>query len=226
MSTPPRTGPTAAEPSDDGRPVSVYLLDDHELLRRGLVAFLRNMGGFDVVGESGSAAEAGRRIPALRPDVALLDVKLPDGSGVEVCRQIRSRDPRIQVLMITSFDDEEARLASTLAGAAGFVLKDIDSEGLCRAVRRVAAGENLMSTDQRHQAIEAAAPRSGDPRWNSLTAQEQRIVRLLAEGLSNRQIAERLGLGEKTVKNYVSSILHKLGFARRTQAAVYALTTD
>ncbi len=221
------TDTVAVDAAAEDTPIRVYLLDDHELLRRALVSFLHSVGGFSVVGESGTAGEAVRRIPALRPDVALIDIRLPDGSGVEVCRHVRSRDPAIKVLMITSFDDDEARLASFGAGASGVVLKDIYSDDLCRTVRRVAAGETLPApaTDAQ-ESPRPSATRPGDPRVAALTGQEQRILVLLGEGLSNRQIAERLTIGEKTVKNYVSSILHKMGFERRTQAAVFAVTTE
>jgi len=213
--------------TEDGAqaPVRVYLLDDHELLRRGLREVLEDAGGFEVVGETGSARVAARRIPALRPHVALLDVRLPDGSGVEVCRQVRARDPKIRALMVTTYDDDESRLAAAVAGAAGFVLKQIDAGELVAAVRRVAAGEVLIDTEQRQHAVERVT--SGpDARVQVLTGQERRVLGLLAEGLSNRQIGERLGLTEKTVKNYVYKVLLKLGFERRTQAAVFGARVD
>lgn len=216
---------SAAGGVDPGiRAVSVYVVDDHELLRRGLVAFLTEVGGFRVVGDSGSAREAMRRIAALRPDVMLLDVHLPDGSGIEICRHVRGIDPRIKALMLTSFDDEQARLAAMLAGASGFALKEVHSEALCEAIRRVAAGDVLRESALRAGTTVAsgvATPR--DPRLAGLTGQEQRVLALLGEGLSNRQIGERLTISEKTVKNYVSSILAKLGFQRRSQAAVFAV---
>lgn len=202
--------------------VTVFILDDHELVRRGMRDLLTETGGFHVVGESGSAQEAIRRIPALRPDVALLDVRLPDGSGLDVCREVRALDPSITVLMITSFDDEDAMLGAAAAGAAGFVLKQVRGTDLAQALRRVAAGEVLLDRAQ----AEAAArrlhgPRRTDPRLAVLTGQEQRILDLIVEGLTNRQIGERLHIAEKTVKNHVTNVLVKLGFERRTQAAVF-----
>lgn len=214
------TGPDAVEPAP--RPIRVFILDDHELVRRGMRDLLTETGGFQVVGESGSAQEAIRRIPALRPDVALLDVRLPDGSGLDVCREVRSRDHGIKVLMITSFDDEEALVEATTAGAAGFVLKQVRGTDLAQAVRRVASGDVLLDRAQ----IEATArrlhaPRPIDPRLAVLTGQEQRILDLIVEGMTNRQIGERLHIAEKTVKNHVTNVLVKLGFERRTQAAVF-----
>ncbi len=210
----------APDESSSARVIRVFLLDDHELVRRGLRDILASTGDFDVVGESGSAQEAGRRIPALRPDIALLDVRLPDGSGIEVCRQVRARDPRIRAVMVTTYDNEEARLSATLAGASGFVLKQIRGGDLVGSLRRVAAGENLVDP-----ADLARRARSGsaDPRLSALTPQERRILTLIAEGLTNRQIGERLRISEKTVKNHVTQILGKLGFSRRTQAAVFAV---
>ena len=211
--------------NDQGRgvevPIRVFILDDHDMIRRGLRDFLADAGGFEVVGESASAREAARRIPALRPRVALLDVQLQDGSGVEVCRQVRARDPEIQVLMVTTYDDAEACLAAALAGASGFVLKQIRGGDLVDAVRRVAAGESLLDREAVVEAARAARPAPDvDPRVAALTGQEQRILNLIADGLTNRQIGEQLGIGENTVKNYVTKLLVKLGLARRTQAAV------
>jgi two-component system, NarL family, response regulator DevR len=202
--------------------VRVFILDDHELVRRGMRDLLTETGGFELVGESGSAQEAIRRIPALRPDVALLDVRLPDGSGLDVCREVRALDPTIKVLMITSFDDEDAMVAAGLAGAAGFVLKQVRGTDLARAVRRVAAGEMLLDRRQAEAiARRLHGSRYVDPRLAVLTGQEQRILDLIVEGLTNRQIGERLHIAEKTVKNHVTNVLVKLGFERRTQAAVF-----
>ncbi|WP_377645549.1 response regulator [Oryzobacter terrae] len=206
-------------------PVRVFLLDDHEIVRRGLRDLLTGTPGFDVVGESGSAREAARRIPALRPDVAVYDVRLPDGSGVEACREVRSVDPSIAGLILTSFDDEQALATAVLAGASGFLLKDIRGNGLVDAIRRVAAGENLLDTeraDRLREAWRSATP--VDRRLNELSPQERRILDHVAAGLTNRQIGSAMHLAEKTVKNYVTSVLAKLGMERRTQAAVYVAT--
>jgi DNA-binding NarL/FixJ family response regulator len=203
------------------RPVRVYLLDDHEMLRRGVRDMLLEADGFEVVGESGSAPEATRMIPALRPDVALLDVQLPDGSGIEVCRHIRTQDPHIRALMLTTFDDDEARLAAALAGASGFVSKRIRGSDLVESVRRVARGEVLLDAQAAADAVHRARAAAEDPRLASLTGQEKRVLDLIADGLTNRQIGERLGIGENTVKNYVTGVLLKLGLTRRTQAAVF-----
>jgi two-component system, NarL family, response regulator DevR len=203
--------------------IRVYLLDDHEVVRRGLRELLEREDDIEVVGESGSAQEAGRRIPALRPDVAVLDARLPDGSGIDVCREIRSRDESIKALILTSYDDDEALFAAIMAGAAGYVLKEVRGSDLVDGIRRVAAGQSLLDPAVTAQVLKRL--RSGpqeDPRLAELTSQERRILSLIADGLSNRQIADEMYLAEKTVKNYVSSLLAKLGFERRTQAAVFA----
>ena len=200
--------------------IRVFLLDDHELVRRGVRELLEGEGDVEVVGEAGSAAEALARVPAARPHVAVLDVRLPDGDGVEVCRELRSRFPDLACLMLTSFSDDEALLRAVMAGAAGYVLKDIRGGDLLGAVRTVAAGGSLL--DARSTAHVLARLRDGrtaDP-LDVLTEQERRILELIGEGLTNRQIGERLYLAEKTVKNHVSSVLAKLGLQRRTQAAV------
>ncbi len=206
------------------RPVRIFLLDDHEIVRRGLRDLFEAEDDFVVVGESGSAVEASSRIPALHPDVAVLDGRLPDGSGVDVCRSIRSVDPTIQALILTSYDDDEALFAAIMAGAAGYVLKQIGSTDLVDAVRRVAAGQSLLDPAVTHRVLERlrAGPDNEPDELSQLTSQERKILELIAEGLTNRQIAERIFLAEKTVKNYVSSILMKLGLERRTQAAVLA----
>jgi len=203
--------------------IRVFLLDDHEVVRRGLRELLEAEGDVEVVGEAGSAEEALNRIPPTQPDVAVLDVRLPDGDGVEVCREVRSRHPEIQCLMLTSFSDDEALFQAIMAGAAGYLLKQIKGTDLLDAVRRVAEGQSLLDPAVTARVLERL--RTGpetDERLEQLTDQERKILDLIAEGLTNRQIAERVHLAEKTVKNYVSNLLAKLGMERRTQAAVYA----
>ncbi|MCO4254157.1 response regulator [Pseudarthrobacter cellobiosi] len=201
--------------------IRVFILDDHELVRRGLQDLLESEG-FVVVGMSGSAAEAARRIPALHPDVAILDARLPDGTGIEVCRDVHSVDETINCLILTSYDDEQALRGAVLAGASGYVLKEIGGTDLIGALRRAARGESLFDADLKARIIQGLAePKRVDPRVASLTRQERRVLELVGEGLTNRQIGERMLLAEKTVKNYVSSLLAKLGFERRTQAAVH-----
>lgn len=204
-------------------PVSVYLLDDHEVVRAGLRTLLEASGDIEVVGESASAVDAVHRIPAVRPDVALLDARLPDGSGIEVCRAIRSVDPSLRALILTSYDDDQALVAAIMAGAAGYVLKDVRGPDLLEAIRRVAAGQSLMSPALVQRVMDRV--QNGPPvapELSRLTPQELRLLRHISEGLTNRQISERMFLAEKTVKNYVSALLHKLGLERRTQAAVLA----
>ncbi|MFI6586127.1 response regulator [Embleya sp. NPDC050493] len=216
--------PTASSP-DSPAAIRVFLLDDHEIVRRGLADLLGAEPDIEIVGESASALEAMRRIPALRPDVAVLDGRLPDGSGVDVCRAVRSSFPEINALILTSYDDEDALFSAIMAGAAGYVLKQIRGADLVRAVREVAAGRSLLDPAVTTKVLERVRTGSTeDPRVASLSDQERRIFDLVAEGLTNRQIAERLHLAEKTVKNYVSTMLHKLGFERRVQAAVFAGT--
>jgi len=205
--------------------IRVFLLDDHEVVRRGVRELLEadSQGEVEVVGEAGTAEEALRRLPAVRPDVAVLDVRLPDGNGVEVCREIRSNHPEVRCLMLTSFADDEALFDAIMAGAAGYVLKQVRGSDLVDNVKRVAAGQSLLDPSVTATVLERL--RRGpeeDPGAPHLTDQERRILDLLAEGLTNRQIGERLYLAEKTVKNYVSNLLMKLGMHRRTEAAVYA----
>ncbi|HEU5109723.1 MAG TPA: response regulator transcription factor [Micromonosporaceae bacterium] len=203
--------------------IRVFLLDDHEVVRRGLRELLEQQGDIEVVGESGSAAEAARRIPALRPDVAILDGRLPDGSGIDVCRDVRAVDSSIKGLILTSYEDDEALFAAIMAGAAGYVLKQIRGTDLVDAVRRVAAGQSLLDPAVTARVLERIRHGVEQPReLQSLTEQERRILEHIAEGLTNREIASRMFLAEKTVKNYVSSLLAKLGLERRTQAAVLA----
>ncbi|HEY8534285.1 MAG TPA: response regulator transcription factor [Micromonospora sp.] len=203
--------------------IRVFLLDDHEVVRRGLIDLLHSAGDIEVVGESGSAQEAVRRIPALRPDVAILDARLPDGNGIDVCREIRAVDPSIKGLILTSYEDDEALFAAIMAGAVGYVLKQIRGTDLVDAVRRVANGQSLLDPAVTQRVLERIRSGVEEPReLRALTEQERRILEYIAEGLTNREIAARMYLAEKTVKNYVSSLLAKLGLERRTQAAVLA----
>jgi two-component system response regulator DevR len=204
-------------------PVRVFLLDDHEVVRRGLRELLESEDDLEVVGEAGTAAEALARIPATRPDVAVLDIRLPDGDGVEVCRDVRARHPEIHCLILTSYSEDEALFQAIMAGASGYLLKQVKGTDLVDGVRRVASGQSLLDPSVTAAVLERL--RTGpepDERLGRLTDQERRILDLVADGLTNRQIAEQVHLAEKTVKNYVSNILSKLGMQRRTQAAVYA----
>jgi len=207
--------------------VKVFLVDDHEVVRRGLLDLLASDPDLEVIGEAGSVAEAMARIPALRPDVAVLDVRLPDGNGVELCRDLLSDLPDLRCLMLTSFTSDEAMLDAILAGASGYVVKDIKGMDLAKAIKDVGSGKSLL--DNRAAAalmtkLRGEAERS-DP-LSGLTAQERTLLGLLGEGLTNKQIAARMFLAEKTVKNYVSRLLAKLGMERRTQAAVFATRLD
>jgi DNA-binding NarL/FixJ family response regulator len=206
-----------------GNAVRVFLLDDHEIVRRGVRELLEAGGDLEVVGEAGTAAEALARIPPTQPDVAVLDVRLPDGDGVEVCREIRSAHPDIQCLMLTSFADDEALFQAIMAGASGYVLKQIKGADVVEAVRAVASGRSLLDPSVTARVVERLRDGSEeDELLARLSPQERNILRLIADGLTNRQIAEQVHLAEKTVKNYVSNLLSKLGMERRTQAAVYA----
>ena len=200
----------------------MFLVDDHEVVRRGVAALLESEQDIEVIGEAGTAEQAIARIPAVRPDVAVLDVRLPDGSGVDVCREIRSRVPEIACLMLTSYADDDALFDAVMAGAAGYVLKQIHGSDLVGAVRTVASGQSLLDPQTTaamlHRLRDQAARK--DP-LAALSEQERHILELIGEGLTNRQIGERLFLAEKTVKNYVSSILSKLEVARRAEAAAY-----
>ncbi len=201
----------------------MFLLDDHEVVRRGLADLLQASGDIEVVGESGSAPEAARRIPALRPDVAILDARLPDGNGIDVCRDVRAVDSSIKGLILTSYEDDEALFAAIMAGASGYVLKQIRGTDLVDAVRRVAGGQSLLDPAITTRVLDRIRSGVEQPReLQSLTEQERRILEYVAEGLTNREIAGKMFLAEKTVKNYVSSVLAKLGLERRTQAAVLA----
>jgi two-component system response regulator DevR len=202
-------------------PIRVFLLDDHEIVRRGIADLLSVADDMEVVGEAGTAAEALRRIPAVRPDIALLDGRLPDGSGIDVCRDIRSSYPTIGCLILTSYDDDDALVAAVMAGAAGYLLKEIRGSSLLDGIRQVKAGRSLLDPTVIERVMRRL--RTGeeqDPRLTGLTQRDRDILDLIAEGLTNRQIGERLFLAEKTVKNYVSALLAKLGMQRRTQAAV------
>ncbi|MBM9620418.1 response regulator transcription factor [Streptomyces zhihengii] len=204
--------------------ITVFLVDDHEVVRRGVHELLSGEADIEVVGEAGTAADALVRIVATAPDVAVLDVRLPDGSGVEVCREIRSQNENIACLMLTSFADDEALFDAIMAGASGYVLKAIRGNELLTAVRDVAAGRSLLDPVATARVLERLRdgnkPR-GDDLLAHLTDQERRILDLIGEGLTNRAIGERLHLAEKTIKNYVSSLLSKLGMERRSQAAAY-----
>ncbi|HEY7106405.1 MAG TPA: response regulator transcription factor [Acidimicrobiia bacterium] len=207
--------------------IRVFLLDDHEIVRRGVRELLEAEDDIEVVGEAGSAEEALNRIPPTRPDVAVLDVRLAEGSGVEVCRDIRSRLPEVRCIMLTSFSDDEALMQAVVAGASGYLLKQIRGTDIVDAVRRVAAGQSLLDgavTERILQQFRRGAEE--DERLKMLTNQERRILALIAEGMTNRQIGEQMHLAEKTVKNYVSNLLAKLGMERRTQAAVFATRLD
>ncbi|WP_344486365.1 response regulator transcription factor [Glycomyces endophyticus] len=207
----------------DTATIRVFLLDDHEVVRRGLCDLLERDGDIEVVGEASDVAEAMRRLPAARPQVAVLDAQLPDGNGVEVCRMIKEQDPDVAVVILTSYEDDATLFTAIEAGAAGFLLKQVRGNDLIEAVRTLAAGGSLL--DARVTGAVMQRLRSGPPKASeleSLSEQEQRILELIGEGLTNRQIAERMHLAEKTVKNYVTRVLAKLGLERRTQAAVLA----
>jgi two-component system response regulator DevR len=206
---------------DETQSVRIFLLDDHEVVRQGIAELLRVVPGFEVVGEAGDVAHALPRVLATRPDVAVLDARLPDGSGIEVCRDIRSALPSTHCLILTSYDDDAALVAAVLAGASGYVLKEVRTAGLVDAIRQAAAGRSLIPptvVDRLRARLDQGAP--AESRLSALTAREREILGLIADGLTNRQIGEHLFLSEKTVKNYVSRLLAKLGMQRRTQAAV------
>jgi two-component system response regulator DevR len=210
------------DPAVANPPTRVFILDDHELVRRGLLELLGSAPDLVVVGEAGTAAEALRRIPAVLPDIALLDVRLPDGSGIDVCRDVRSSFPNIRCLMLTSFDDDEALFAAVMAGASGYLLKEIVGSNLLEDIRQVARGRSLLDPAITQKLVERLRqPPQEDPLIKGLTQREREILDLIADGGTNRQIGEQLFLAEKTVKNYVTSILLKLGMQRRTQAAVF-----
>jgi DNA-binding NarL/FixJ family response regulator len=204
----------------------IFLLDDHEVVRQGLRQLLESQsnGEFEVVGEAGTAEDARLRMPAIRPDVAIIDVRLPDGDGVEVCRDLRSAMPHVAYLILTSFADDDALFSAIMAGASGYLLKQIRGVDLVEAVRRVAAGDSLLDPALTRRVMDRLRGEEDedDVRLAHLTRQERRILELVVDGLTNRQIADQMELAEKTVKNYVSNLLAKMGFSRRTEAAVYA----
>jgi len=211
----------APGPDSVDRQIKVFLLDDHEIVRRGIAELIAVAPDITVVGQASTAGEALRRIPATLPDVAILDGRLPDGSGIDVCRDIRSEYPQVRCIILTSYDEDDALLAAVVAGASGYLLKEIRGGSLLDAIRRVASGESLLEPGIREKAIQRLLQGEAvDPRVADLTARVRDILDLIAEGLTNRQIGERLFLAEKTIKNYVSTILSKLGMQRRTQAAV------
>jgi DNA-binding NarL/FixJ family response regulator len=209
--------------------IKVFLLDDHEVVRRGLSQLLESEPDIEVVGDAATAAQAIARIPALRPDVAILDVRLPDGDGITVCREVRSAmDEPPACLMLTSFSDDDALFTAIMAGAAGYLLKQVSGTDLVGAVRRLAAGESLLDPTMTAAVLERLRHpvEEEDPRYRSLTEQERRILDEIAAGKTNRQIAQSMFLAEKTVKNYVSGLLRKLGLERRTEAAIYAVERE
>ena len=201
--------------------VRVFLVDDHEVVRRGVAEVLEDDVGITVVGEAGSVAEALARVPAVRPDIVVVDMRLPDGDGADLCARLRERDPGLRCLVLTSYSDDEAVAAAARSGAAGYLLKQVRGSALVSAVRTVAGGGTVFQAEVRGE----VAPRRGNAvaeRLSVLTEQERSVLRLIGEGLTNRQIGDRMGLAEKTVKNYTSHLLAKLGLERRTQAAILA----
>jgi two-component system response regulator DevR len=206
--------------------VRVFLLDDHEIVRRGIADLLQAEDDIVIVGEASTAAEALARIPAILPHVAVLDARLPDGNGIDVCRDIRSAVPEVRCVILTSYDDDDALFAAVMAGAAGYLLKEIRGNGLVDAVRQVASGKSLLDPAVTERLLSRLRDgNSGDARLSSLSDREREILNLIADGLTNRQIGERLFLAEKTIKNHVSGLLAKLKMQRRTQAAVFGAET-
>jgi DNA-binding NarL/FixJ family response regulator len=228
MSDDRQVSTVAGQIDDESTPrkIGVFLLDDHEIVRQGVRYLLEAEPDIEIVGEAGTASSALARIPALRPDVAVLDMRLPDGDGIEVCREMRSRMPEVACLILTSYGDDEGLFSAVMAGAAGYVLKQIHGTDLVTAIRTVAAGQSMLDPTA---ASKLMARLRDQPKKNgplaSLSPQERRILELIGEGLTNRQIGERMYLAEKTVKNYVSALFAKLGLERRTQAAAFAVRT-
>ncbi|UAJ77820.1 response regulator transcription factor [Leifsonia sp. ZF2019] len=205
-------------------PIRVFLADDHEIVRRGVAALVDGQDDMEVVGEAATAAQAQARIIAVLPDVAVLDVRLPDGSGIDVCRAVKQAQPGIRCLMLTAYDDEDAIRSAVIAGADGYVVKDIRAGKLLDDIRAASRGRTLIDPRVADRVTARLREPADDPRFASLGLRERQVLALIADGLTNRQIAQRLGLAEKTVKNYVSSLLSKLGLERRTQAAVLHLS--
>jgi two-component system, NarL family, response regulator DevR len=208
--------------------IRVFVVDDHEIVRRGLIGLLQAESDIEVVGEAATARQASGRIAATGPDVAVLDVRLPDGSGIDVCRELTDRAPNVRSIMMTAYDDDDALLAAVIAGAYGYVRKDMQANVLVDAIRTVASGRRLLDPKLADRMADRMRGESGsgpdsDPRLASLGLRERQVLALIADGLTNRQIGEHLNLAEKTVKNYVSGLLRKLGLERRTQAAVFEL---
>ena len=203
------------------QPLSVLIVDDHEIVRKGLVMLISRQEDMRVVGEAGTAAEAVQQARDLTPDVVVLDVRLPDESGIEACRDMRAENSDIKVLMLTSYSDEEAVMGSIMAGASGYLLKEIRSQEIVEAIRRVGAGQSLLDPSVTAAVLERVRRGKEDDPWSDLTSQEQRILELIAEGKTNKEISEVVNLSDKTVKNYVSNILGKLEVSRRSQAAAF-----
>src|SRR6185312_14455465 len=202
----------------------VFVVDDQEIVRRGVIDLCEAEPDIEVVGEAGTAAQARARISATTPDVVLMDMRLPDGNGIDVCRDVRSENPEIRCIILTAYDDDEAINAAVLAGASGYVLKEVRGNRLIENIRTVAAGRSILGSPLSHKVVERIRhDHEGDSRLETLSARENEVLSLIAEGLTNREIGERLALAENTVKNYVSSMLSKLGLQRRTQAAVLRL---
>ena len=207
--------------------IRVFLVDDHEVVRRGLVSLIEMEDDIEVVGEAGSVADALSRLPAARPEVMVLDVRLPDGDGIELCREIKSAHPEIACLMLTSFSDDEALFSAILAGASGYLLKQIKTADLLEAVRRVSRGESLLDPAITAKVLARLRdPSPEDDLLSKLSPQEHKILDLIADGQTNREIAKEMFLAEKTVKNYVSNLLAKLGMSHRSEAAAYAARLD
>jgi DNA-binding NarL/FixJ family response regulator len=212
--------------ADETDVIRVFLVDDHEVVRRGVRDLLDMDDQIEVVGEAGNVEEALRRVGPAKPDVAVLDVRLPDGNGVELCRELRSQDPDLRCVILTSFGDDEALFDAIMAGASAYVLKQVRGSDLVDAVRRVGAGQSLLDPALTARVLERIRTEQTDSEEEKLTPQERRILELLGEGLSNKEIAARIHLAEKTVRNYVSNLLAKLGMQRRTEAAAYAARLD